>query len=99
MLFSGHEISIAPNIAHKGTSLPPALLLEVASRINQSEQVDQPVRVEVTARSFEKAKSLADGIVRTIEPLIFGGPARFQPITKVVPDAPGDGTIQIVVKK
>jgi hypothetical protein len=99
MLFSGKEISLSSNSALVGASVPAALLLEVASRINQSEQVDQPVRVEVTARSFEEVKSLADGIVETIEPIIFGGLARLQPVTKVLPDAPGDGTIQIVVKK
>jgi len=99
MLFSGREILDSSVSSLKNSSLPPSLLLEVVSRINQCKHVDQPVRVAVTARSFEKAKTLADGIVKTIEPLIFGGLARVQPVTKVQPDAPGDGTIEILVPK
>jgi hypothetical protein len=99
MLFSGHEISNSSDPRRKNPSLPPSLLLEVASWINQSEHVDQPVRVAITARSFEKARTLADNIVQTIEPLIFGGLARIQPVTNVEPDAPGDGTIEILVPK
>jgi hypothetical protein len=96
MLFSGREMSATDQ---RIESVPPAILLEVASRINQSEQMDQPVRVEVTARSFDRAKRLSGDIAQILEPLILRGPARIQSITNVEPDAPGDGSIQIVVPR
>lgn len=96
MLFSGRELS-TPESPAGGSSMPSPLLLEAASRINQSERSDEPVRVEVTARSFEKANALAEGVVRALRPLILGEQARIQSFAAVEPDAPGDGTIQIVV--
>ncbi len=97
MLFSGSELSAVPETAAGGSSLPSPLLLEVASRINQSEKTDGPVQVEVTARSFEKANTLAEVVVQALRPLILGEQARIQSFTTVEPDAPGDGTIQIAV--
>lgn len=97
MLFSGRELSAIPETAAGGSSLPSPLLLEVASRINQSEKTDEPVQVEVTARSFEKANTLAEVVVQALRPLIIGEQARIQSFTTVEPDAPGDGTIQIAV--
>jgi hypothetical protein len=97
MLFSGLELSTVPETPAGGSSMPSPLLLEAASRINQSERTDEPVLVEVTARSFEKANALAEGAVQALRPLILGEQARIQSFTTVEPDAPGDGTIQIVV--
>jgi hypothetical protein len=99
MLFSGRELASGSGSGRAGAGVPPAVLLEVASRINQSAQVDEPVRVEVTARSFDRAKTLADGVTQVIEPLVLGGPARIQPLTVVEPDGPADGAIQVVVPR
>lgn len=97
MLFSGRELSTVPNTPAGGSSMPSPLLLEAASRINQSERTDEPVQVEVTARSFEKANALAEGVGQALRPMILGDQARIQSLTTVEPDAPGDGTIRIVV--
>jgi hypothetical protein len=97
MLFSGIELTVRDRFSADIVSVPPAILFEVASRINQSDRFDKPVRVEVTARSFDKANGLVGDVVQTLEPLILGGTARIQPLTNVEPDAPGDGTVRIVV--
>jgi hypothetical protein len=99
MLFSGREIATRASSSQAGASTKPPILLEVASRINQSPQAGEPVRVEVTARSFEKAKALADGVVQVINPLILGGPARIQPLTNVEPDGPVDGAVEVTVPR
>jgi hypothetical protein len=99
MLFSGIELSSSESRASAGPSVPAPILLEVADRINQSEKVDQPIQVQATARSFEKANMLAESIVEALNPLVLGGKARIQPFTKVQADAPNDGTIQVVVPR
>jgi hypothetical protein len=97
LLFSGRELSTVPETPAGGSSMASPVLLEVASRINQSERTEEPVQVEVTARSFEKANALAEDVVQTLRPLILGELARIQSFTTVEPDAPRDGTIQIAV--
>ncbi len=97
MIFSGNEIAGTSVSDLQKNSVPSSMLLEVASRINQSRQLDQPVRIEVTARSFDRAKTMVNEIVGTLDPIILRGVSRIQPITHVEPDAPGDGTILVVV--
>jgi hypothetical protein len=97
MLFSGRELSSSDGSLEDGIVPPPSILLEIAGRVNQSRRFDKPVRVEVTARSFSGARALADDVLKTLEPLVPGGAARFQPVTNVEPDAPDEGTIRIVV--
>lgn len=99
MLFSGVELSGSANLASRGPSVPAPILLEVADRINQSDKVDQPIRVQATARSFEKANMLTENVVMALNPLVLGGRARIQSFTTVKADAPNDGTIQIVVPR
>jgi hypothetical protein len=94
LYFAGTELRRAS--LSEGAS-PAPILLEAASRINQAAAASQPVRVEVTARSFEDAKGTADAIVRTLQPLLLGDPVRIQPVTLVEPDAPDAGTVAIVV--
>jgi hypothetical protein len=95
LLFAGKELrSVA---SQTGSELPAPILFEVATRINQSATADLPVRVEVTARSFEEAKRTADMIVGDLTPLMLGDPLRVQPITTVEPDAPDAGTVRIAV--
>jgi hypothetical protein len=99
MLFSGAELSNSANQDRAGSPVPPPILLEVADRVNQSEKVDRPIQVQATARSFERAKDLAETVVDALDPLIIGGRARIQPLNKVQADAPDEGTIQVVLPR
>jgi hypothetical protein len=98
MLFSGEELpevgkpSPAPS---KGA--PPAVVLEVASWINQLPGAKHPVRIRSTARSFELASGLTESLVQQLAPLVLGDPARIQALHDVQPDAPAAGTVAIMV--
>jgi len=94
LLFAGSELRRAASLEG---ALPPPILLEAASWINQMGKTDQAVRVEVTARSFEDAKGTADEIVGHLQRVVLGDPLRIQPVTLVEPDAPDAGTVAIVV--
>ena len=94
LLFAGKELRDSTPRSG-GNELPAPILFEAATRINQSAAVDHPVRIEVTARSFEAAKRTADVIVGDLTPLILGDPLRIQSITTVEPDAPDAGTVRI----
>lgn len=95
MLFSGQELSSSPQSQPESDATTPAILLEAASWINQS--IANPVRVEITARSYDQAKRLATEISRALEPLLLGDPLRVQSLTNAVRDAPEAGTISIIV--
>lgn len=99
MLFSGQELSTSTQLDSKNAGIPPAILLEVVDRINESPMVDQSVLLEVSARTYDQAKRLSGDMVKNIEPLVLGGSTRIQPVTNVVPDAPSDGTIRVVVPR
>ena len=57
------------------------------------------IRVEVTARSFQDAKRLAEDINMALRPLILGDPHRIQSVTTVQNDAPDHGAVAISVKQ
>jgi len=99
MLFPGRDASTSEGSTYAGPTVPSPVLLDVANRINQSEKVLQPVRVEVTARSAEKAKSLADGVAEALSSLVLGGKMRIQSFTSVETDAPADGTVRVVLSR
>ncbi len=96
LLFAGRELArgMSPS---DDEALPAPILLEAATRINQSTPSKHPIRVEVTARSFDQAKRTADVIVGHLTPLLLGDPLRIQPIATVEPDAPDAGTVRIEV--
>ena len=96
LLFAGHELARSAPSNNEGGSTAP-ILLEAATRINQSTPSRYPIRVEVTARSFDEAKRAADLIVGHLAPLLLGDPLRIQPIATVEPDAPHAGTVRIEV--
>ncbi|HEV8128875.1 MAG TPA: hypothetical protein VGQ14_04395, partial [Candidatus Eisenbacteria bacterium] len=73
----------------------PPIVLEAASTLNQSTRVSQPVRVSVTARSYEAANSSAKQVASWISDLTIGDPARVQAVAEVQPDAPEGGTVRI----
>jgi hypothetical protein len=74
----------------------PPLLLEAASWLNQSPQIQSPIRVLTTARSTEQANALAASVARGIAPRLLGNPARLQVQAQVVPDACESGTVEIL---
>jgi hypothetical protein len=98
MLFSGSELArgSSPSSSPDG-AVPPRILLEAASRINQTGRLNDIVRVKVTARTFEDAKATAGAIVGYLQPLILGDPLRVQPVTVAEPDAPDAGTVAIAL--
>jgi hypothetical protein len=77
------------------TRSAPPIVLEAASTLNQSTRVSQPVRVSVTARSYEAANSSAKQVASWISDLTIGDPARVQAVAEVQPDAPEGGTVRI----
>ena len=75
--------------------VPPSLLREVASRLNQASERSVPIDVRVRARSFEEADRLAGAIVDVLRRSVLGDPARIRPVTEVRPDAPDGATVTI----
>ncbi len=78
-----------------GAGQSPLLLVEAASWLNQSGRVQQPIRVRVSARTFDQAKSLAARATESLSTRALGGPARIQAVTDVSTDAPEEGAIEI----
>jgi len=77
----------------------PKILLEAITRINQIGTSQTPVRVHVSARTSNQARSIADDIVRVMRPLVLGDPARIQASTEVEPSAPEHGSVAIRIEK
>jgi len=92
-LFSAR--SLPAGWATRPVGTPPALLLEVTSRINRG-HADMPVEVRVGARSFAEASALADAVGDVLRERLLGDPARIRAVTDVRPDAPEGGTVAIV---
>jgi hypothetical protein len=99
MLFSGSELSRSKGSDPRNSAIPPAILLEVVDRINAYRMVDQPVLLEVSARTYDQAKTLSMDMVKNIEPLVLGGSTRLHPVTLVNPNSPSDGTVRVVVSR
>ena len=73
----------------------PTIVLEAASRLDQSPAARGPVRVTATARSREQAADLAARVVRGLAALTPGDPARLLAEDRVEPDAPAEGVVRI----
>lgn len=97
MLFGGEALQQKRPVDHAGDMPAPGILLEAASWINQRPVASEPVRIEVTARTFDDAQRIADSIVQDMMPLLLGDPVRLQPVMNVQLDAPDQGTIVIAV--
>jgi hypothetical protein len=95
LTFGGASLAADPTATGPAAMATPAILLESASWLNQSERLTRPIRVTVTARSAEQAQALADRTMRTLGPLVLGDPARLRRVTIAQPDAPEGGTITI----
>ncbi len=71
------------------------IFLEVASWLNQSPKVRDPVRVAVAARTVDQASALAGRTVTALAGRVIGDPARVQVVTEIAADAPEDGVLRI----
>jgi hypothetical protein len=71
------------------------IFLEVASWLNQSPKVRDPVRVAVGARTMDQALALANRAVAALSGRVIGDPARIQMVTEIAQDAPDDGVLRI----
>lgn len=77
----------------------PSILLEVATRINQFGDTTQPVHIQVTARSYDKAQAITSEIARALSPLLLGDPARILQKAEVHSEAPARATVLIAVAR
>lgn len=73
----------------------PLLLLEVASRVNQVEDVERPVRINVLARSHAQAEALAERVMGALKPRLLGPQTRVMSFTQVAADAPETAVIEV----
>jgi azurin len=77
-------------------AVSPAVALDAASRLNQAGDPSKPVHVEVTAPSFQLAKSIADDVVAALRPHLLGDPARIVAATNV--DAGGGEHASVTIR-
>lgn len=99
ILFSGAELGHSRNLFDDIASPPPEILLEIANYLNREQNILSPIRVMVTARTFEDANRWAGDIVEKIKPALLGDVLRLQSMTNVEPDAPEQGTVAILVAR
>jgi hypothetical protein len=101
LAMSGRDLVPSEN---GGTSYGPSsragketspIFLEVATWLNQSVQVRDPIRVVVGARSLDQATTLGNRAVLALSGRVIGDPARIQMVTEIAPDAPEDGVLRI----
>jgi hypothetical protein len=100
LVMSGHDLA-APGA--DGTGYGPTvagpkespIFLEVASWLNQSPKVREPVRVAVGARTMDQAGSLANRATTALSGRVVGDPARIQVVPEIAADAPEDGVLRI----
>ncbi len=101
LVFSGQMLREGVSAAAYGSGsvsrTAPPIVLEAASTLNQSPRVSQPLRVSVTARSYEAANASAKQVAGWIADLTIGDPARVQAVAEVQPDAPEGGTVRIAI--
>ncbi len=102
LVMSGRDLAAAetgavgygPGAAAGNREVSP-MFLEVASWINQSSKVRDPVRVAVGARTMDQASALANRAVSALSGRVIGDPARIQAVTEIAADAPEDGVLRI----
>ncbi|HXV14309.1 MAG TPA: hypothetical protein VEC56_08895 [Candidatus Krumholzibacteria bacterium] len=82
--------------AETAAGVPRALVLEAASRLNQTGDSSTRVHVEVTAPTFPLAKSIADDVVSALRPHLLGDPSRVTATTNV--DAGGGEKASVTIR-
>ena len=73
-----------------------SIVLEAATRLNHSTAPTVPVRVEVTAPSFNLSKSIADEVVAMLRPRLYGDASRITVVTEV--DAGGAERASVTIR-
>ena len=81
--------------AGMGSKEVSPIFLEVASWLNQSTKVRDPIRVAAGARSLDQATMLGSRAVAALSGRVIGDPARIRMVTEIAPDAPEDGVLRI----
>jgi len=79
----GMSMSFSVPVESATDRVPDAVVLEAATRLNQNVATNVPVKVEVTASTFNLAKSIADEVVATLQPHLYGEAARITVLTNV----------------
>jgi hypothetical protein len=79
----GVSMSFSVPVESVNDRVPDAVVLEAATRLNQSVAPNTAVRVEVTAPTFNIAKSIGDEVVATLQPHLYGEPSRIAVVTNV----------------
>jgi hypothetical protein len=100
MVLSGHDLTA---LESDGTGFGPSMktaasspvFLEVASWLNQSNKLREPIRVAVAARTRDQASALANRATTALAGQLLGDPARIQVVTEIAADAPEDGVLRI----
>jgi hypothetical protein len=109
--FVGESFQIPPHVAETkdGVSMsfsvpvesvqdrvPEAVVLEASTRLNQRSSPTTPVRVEVTAPTFNLAKSIGDEVVASLKPHLYGEASRITVVTQV--DAGGAERASVTIR-
>ena len=95
LLFPAQDLGGIAALTEGTATVPPAILLESASWLNQVEPAGGPIEVKVSARSFDQAQRLGKGIVAALTPRVNGDASRIRSVADVRPDAPVEGTVAI----
>lgn len=90
-------VAMAYGPSGAATRPAPPIVLEAASTLNQSPRVSQPIRVDVTGRTYEYANATAKQVAAWLADLTIGDPTRVQAVAQVAPDAPEGGTVRIAL--
>jgi hypothetical protein len=92
----GVNMSFSVPLESAQERVPEAVVLEAATRLNQGVAATVPVRVEVTAPTFNLAKSIADEVVGSLKPHLYGEPSRITVVTQV--DAGGADRASVTIR-
>lgn len=79
----GVSMSFAVPVESVQERVPESVVLDAATRLNQSVAPTVPVHVVVTAPTFNLAKSIADEVVGLLKPHLYGEPSRISVVTEV----------------
>src|SRR5262249_53378822 len=92
----GVAMSFSVPVESATDRVPDEVVLEAATRLNHSAAPNVPVKVEVTAPTFNLAKSIADEVVATLQPHLYGEPSRISVLTNV--DAGGAERASVTIR-
>jgi hypothetical protein len=92
----GVSMSFSVPVESAQNRVPEAVVLEAATRLNHNALPTAPVRVEVTAPTFNMAKSIGDEVVAALQPHLYGESSRVAVTTKV--DAGGAQLASVTIQ-